>query len=101
MNLERRAWTLSSLTRLKLLQAIASGLDKNVVYSVLELSERLGLKVNVVSKHLSLLADAGFVRKMRSGKFVYVELLDDGVRAFLRSFIKLVSITESEDDIWT
>jgi ubiquinone/menaquinone biosynthesis C-methylase UbiE/DNA-binding transcriptional ArsR family regulator len=59
-------------TRLRLLRLLAQ--DR---FNVTELTGILGAAQSNVSRHLGLLKDAGLVREMREGGFVYYVLADD------------------------
>ena len=70
----RRFRVLSEPIRIRLLDQLRDG-----ERSVNELADRLGAGQQNVSKHLSVLADAGIVTRRRDGNYVHYRIVDDGV----------------------
>lgn len=70
----RQFTILSEPARLYLLRALMEG-EKNVT----QLVELTGLKQGTASKHLGLLANAGFISRKRDGNFVIYEISDPAV----------------------
>ncbi|GAA5495559.1 hypothetical protein Rhal01_01738 [Rubritalea halochordaticola] len=62
---------LSEPARLYLLRALMEG-EQNVT----QLVEKTGLKQGTASKHLGLLANAGFIARKRDGNFVIYQISD-------------------------
>ena len=72
----RRFRLLAEPTRVKLLDRLRDG-----EASVNELSEELGASQQNISKHLSMLADAGMLARRKDGNHVYYRIADEGVFA--------------------
>ena len=72
----RRFRMLAEPMRIKLLDRLRDG-----EASVNELSEELGASQQNVSKHLSMLADAGMLARRKEGNHVYYRIADNGVFA--------------------
>jgi ArsR family transcriptional regulator len=70
----RRFRVLSEPSRIRLLDQLRKG-----ERSVNELAAGLGAGQQNVSKHLSVLADAGIVGRRKDGNHVYYRIVDDGV----------------------
>ena len=70
----RRFRVLSEPSRIRLLDQLRDG-----ERSVNELAAQLGAGQQNVSKHLSVLADAGILTRRREGNYVYYRIVDDGV----------------------
>lgn len=70
----RRFRVLSEPSRIRLLDQLRQG-----ERSVNELAAGLGAGQQNVSKHLSVLADAGIVGRRKDGNHVYYRIVDDGV----------------------
>jgi DNA-binding transcriptional ArsR family regulator len=70
----RRFRVLSEPSRIRLLDQLRDG-----ERSVNELAAQLGAGQQNVSKHLSVLADAGILARRRDGNHVYYRIVDDGV----------------------
>jgi DNA-binding transcriptional ArsR family regulator len=75
----RRFRALSEPTRIRLLDELRDG-----ERSVNELAGVLGAGQQNVSKHLSVLADAGVIARRRDGNHVYYRIVDDGVLGLCR-----------------
>lgn len=75
----RRFRALSEPTRIRLLDELRDG-----ERSVNELAAELGAGQQNVSKHLSLLADAGILARRRDGTHAYYRIVDDGVLGLCR-----------------
>jgi len=75
----RRFRALSEPTRIRLLDGLRDG-----ERSVNELAAELGAGQQNVSKHLSLLADAGILARRRDGTHAYYRIVDDGVLGLCR-----------------
>ena len=75
----RRFRVLSEPTRIRLLDQLRDG-----ERSVNELAERLDAGQQNVSKHLSVLADAGVLARRKNGNHVYYRIVDDGVLGLCR-----------------
>ena len=90
-----RSFALSNETRIKLLRFL-SGVQ---TITITELSLLLKLKANVCGKHLEILAEAGFVEKIPSGKYTFVRLSNEGLNDFAR---RVVDVTKGKvgDRIW-
>jgi ArsR family transcriptional regulator len=59
--------------------------------NVKDLTRILGQSQPRISRHLKLLADAGLIKRLRDGSWVYFQLVDDGVRgALLRRLLDAV-----------
>ncbi len=69
----RRFRVLGEPMRIRLLDQLREGEQ-----TVNELTERLGAGQQNVSKHLSLLADAGLLARRRDGNHVYYRIVDAG-----------------------
>ena len=65
---------LSDASRLQILQSLFNG-----ERSVQELCETTGMSQANVSKHLSVLAEQGIVKKRRQGLFVYYSIGDNSI----------------------
>lgn len=77
-------------TRLRILMLLAGG-----ELNVKDLTRILGQSQPRISRHLKLLAEAGLIRRLRDGSWVYFQTVDEGVRgALLR---RLLSATDSSD----
>jgi DNA-binding transcriptional ArsR family regulator len=72
----RRFRAIAEPMRIKLLDRLREG-----EATVGELSEALGASQQNVSKHLSVLADAGIVGRRKQGNHVYYRIVDAGVLA--------------------
>ncbi len=70
----RRFRVLSEPSRIRLLDQLREG-----ERSVNELAAALGAGQQNVSKHLSVLADAGILGRRRDGNHVHYRIVDDGV----------------------
>jgi DNA-binding transcriptional ArsR family regulator len=70
----RRFRVLSEPSRIRLLDELREG-----ERSVNELAARMGAGQQNISKHLSVLADAGIVARRKDGNHVYYRTVDDGV----------------------
>jgi DNA-binding transcriptional ArsR family regulator len=70
----RRFRVLSEPLRIKLLDRLREG-----EASVNELAAALGASQQNVSKHLTLLAEAGIVGRRKQGTHVYYRIVDEGV----------------------
>ena len=75
----RRFRVLSEPTRIRLLDELRDG-----ERSVNELAAQLGAGQQNVSKHLSVLADAGILVRRKDGNHVYYRIVDDGVLGLCR-----------------
>jgi len=75
----RRFRVLSEPTRIRLLDRLRDG-----ERSVNELAGALGAGQQNVSKHLSVLADAGILARRKDGNHVYYRIVDDGVLGLCR-----------------
>ena len=69
----RRFRALSEPTRIRLLDQLRDG-----ERSVNGLADELGAGQQNVSKHLSVLADAGIIARRKDGNHVYYRIVDDG-----------------------
>ena len=77
-------------TRLRILMLLAGG-----ELNVKDLTRILGQSQPRISRHLKLLAEAGLIRRLRDGSWVYFQTVDEGVRgALLR---RLLGATDSAD----
>jgi ArsR family transcriptional regulator len=72
----RRFRAMAEPTRIKLLDRLR---DREA--TVNELAESAGASQQNVSKHLSVLADAGIVARRRDGNRIYYRIADEGVLA--------------------
>ena len=70
----RRFRVLGEPSRIRLLDQLRDG-----ERSVNELAGELGAGQQNVSKHLSVLADAGILARRKDGNHVYYRIVDDGV----------------------
>jgi DNA-binding transcriptional ArsR family regulator len=70
----RRFRVIGEPMRIKLLDRLRAG-----EASVNELADELGATQQNVSKHLSVLADAGIVARRKAGTFVHYRIADEGV----------------------
>ncbi|HET9114899.1 MAG TPA: metalloregulator ArsR/SmtB family transcription factor [Gaiellaceae bacterium] len=70
----RRFRVLSEPSRIRLLDRLRDG-----ELSVNELAAQLGAGQQNVSKHLSVLADAGILARRKDGNHVYYRIVDEGV----------------------
>jgi ArsR family transcriptional regulator len=70
----RRFRAISEPMRIKLLDQLRDG-----EATVGELSNSLGASQQNVSKHLSVLADAGILGRRKDGNHVYYRIVDEGV----------------------
>lgn len=75
----RRFRVLSEPTRIRLLDQLRDG-----ERSVNDLAGVLGAGQQNVSKHLSVLADAGILARRKDGNHVYYRIVDDGVLGLCR-----------------
>ena len=75
----RRFRVLSEPSRIRLLDQLRDG-----ERTVNELAEQLGAGQQNVSKHLSVLAEAGILARRRDGNHVYYRIVDDGVLGLCR-----------------
>ena len=96
VELWERSFALSNETRIKLLLFLSGVTTINIT----ELSLLMKLKTNVCGKHLEILAEAGFVEKVVTGKYTFVRLSNEGLNDFAR---RLVDVTKGKttDEIWT
>ena len=62
-----------------------------------EVREVLGLSNSTVSKHLTILRDAGLLLDAKEGKWVNFRVNDKAGRAFIRSVIDLVGRSFEDD----
>lgn len=77
-------------TRLRILMLLAGG-----ELNVKDLTRILGQSQPRISRHLKLLAEAGLIRRLRDGSWVYFQTVDEGVRgALLR---RLLGATDNSD----
>jgi len=65
-------------TRLRILMLLAAG-----ELNVKDLTRILGQSQPRISRHLKLLAEAGLIKRLRDGSWVYFQVVDDGVRGML------------------
>lgn len=70
----RRFRVIGEPTRIRLLDQLREG-----EATVNELAERLGAGQQNISKHLTVLADAGILGRRREGTYVYYRIVDGGV----------------------
>jgi DNA-binding transcriptional ArsR family regulator len=70
----RRFRAISEPTRIKLLDRLRDG-----EATVNELADQIGASQQNVSKHLSVLADAGILARRKNGNRVYYRIADEGV----------------------
>ncbi|HRU05946.1 MAG TPA: metalloregulator ArsR/SmtB family transcription factor [Candidatus Brocadiia bacterium] len=92
--LEARARVLKALahpTRLFVVEELAKG-----ERCVCELTEMIGADVSTVSKHLSLLREAGIVRDDKRGNMVFYQLRFSCVLEFLRCAEKVMASSAEE-----
>ncbi len=69
MSLQSTLRALADPTRRKILEILKGG-----SMSAGEISERFEMTAAAVSRHLSVLKDAGLIRDRRDGKFIFYEL---------------------------
>jgi ArsR family transcriptional regulator len=77
-------------TRLRILMLLAGG-----ELNVKDLTRILGQSQPRISRHLKLLAEAGLIRRLRDGSWVYFQLVDEGVHGALLH--RLLSATDAGD----
>lgn len=65
---------------------------------VCEVREVLGLSTSTVSKHLSILRDAGLIEDSKDGKWVNYRLKRDSANSFVRSQLELMARSFSDDE---
>ncbi len=65
---------------------------------VCEVREVLELSTSTVSKHLSILRDAGLITDSKHGKWVNFRLNEKSETSFIRSQLELVKRSFSDDD---
>jgi ArsR family transcriptional regulator len=65
---------------------------------VCEVREVLGLSTSTVSKHLTILRDAGLITDSKEGKWVNFRLNQKPESSFVRSQLKLVVKSVSDDE---
>ena len=65
---------------------------------VCEVREVLDLSASTVSKHLSILRDAGLITDRKEGKWVNFHLNEGSKIGFIRSQLELVKRSFSDDD---
>lgn len=78
--LDRMFAALSDPTR----RAVLRRLARTRPLSVTALAEPFDLKLHTVMKHLDVLADAGLIRRAKTGRTVHVELTDGGLQPAVR-----------------
>ena len=61
-------------TRLRILMLLAGG-----ELNVKDLTRILGQSQPRISRHLKLLAEAGLIKRLRDGSWVYFQIIDDGI----------------------
>jgi DNA-binding transcriptional ArsR family regulator len=83
MNLTK---ALADETRVRLLLALRQG-----EVCVCQLTELCGLAPSTVSKHLSILAQAGLVNSRKDGRWIYYQLPDDSAPVAVREAIDWVT----------
>ena len=74
--LDRMFAALSDPTR----RAVLSRLARTRPLSVTALAEPFDLKLHTVMKHLDVLADAGLIRRAKTGRTVHVEIADGALQ---------------------
>ena len=92
--LHERSSALASETRCEMLTTLAKVRQMTVGL----LAEVNGLRPSVCSKHLEILAQAGFVEKIESGKYVYASLCEEGLRDYMYQLNEFLA--QPEDPIW-
>ena len=75
--LDRVFAALSDPTR----RAVLSRLARSRPLSVTALAEPFDLKLHTVMKHLDVLADAGLIRRAKTGRTVHVEIADGSLQS--------------------
>jgi len=75
-HLDRVFAALSDPTR----RAVLSRLARTRPLSVTALAEPFDLKLHTVMKHLDVLADAGLIRRAKTGRTVHVEIADGSLQ---------------------
>ncbi len=77
-------------TRLRILMLLAGG-----ELNVKDLTRILGQSQPRISRHLKLLAEAGLIRRLRDGSWVYFQNVDEGVHGALLH--RLLGATDADD----
>ena len=77
-------------TRLRILMLLAGG-----ELNVKDLTRILGQSQPRISRHLKLLAEAGLIRRLRDGSWVYFQNVDEGVHGALLH--RLLGATDAAD----
>ncbi|MFX1483016.1 MAG: ArsR/SmtB family transcription factor [Promethearchaeota archaeon] len=73
-------WTLSDPSRVKIIYS----LNGEMKLSVSRIAELLGMKISLVSHHLSTLKRLGFVKRNKDGKEVFYEIADSCILDILQ-----------------
>lgn len=81
-NIEKTFEALASTPRRKIM-ALLSGIE----LTTSELAEKLGISAPAISRHLSVLENAGLIASERRGQFVYYRLNADSLVSNLSSFM--------------
>jgi DNA-binding transcriptional ArsR family regulator len=81
-NLDKTFEALASLPRRKIMALLSS-----VELTTSELAEKLGISAPAISRHLSVLENAGLVTGERRGQFVYYRLNSDSLVNHLSGFM--------------
>ena len=76
---------LSSLTRRKILSLLSAG-----PLAAGQISEGFDMSKPALSKHLSILENAGLVRSEKKGQFVYYSLVQESLTTTLYDFVSSV-----------
>ena len=85
---------LSDPNRLRILKMLENG-----SLCVCEIRDVLNLANSTVSKHLSLLRDAGFILNEKNGKWVYYKLNQKAEEPHVKSLMKLMHEWMNDEDM--
>jgi len=91
LNLRREAHVIKALAHPSRLLIARALLDNELC--VCELRDLLGQNISTVSRHLSVLKNAGLLIEEKRGLYVYYHLCCDALRKFLLCMNKLVGET--------
>ncbi|MFQ5480597.1 MAG: ArsR/SmtB family transcription factor [Thermodesulfobacteriota bacterium] len=85
---------LSDVNRVRILKMLESR-----PLCVCEITSVLGLATSTVSKHLSILRDAGFVTDSKEGKWVNYRLTDSPAAPYINKLLPIIKGALPEDEV--
>lgn len=91
-NLEKSFKALADSNRLRILKMLQ---QKSLC--VCEMTEILGLATSTVSKHLSILREAGFITNNKDGRWVNYEIIEESSNYYSRPLLDILKPWLAED----